>query len=119
MATNNLNDLSQREYFERIGRGVVAGQEKRRQTNAKMHDTWLAEGKQYKTVRETLDVSQAKISNAINADKSVIRRFERGLYIRRRPVVTAAYELALENISLKRLNVVSSLSVSKKDEIAL
>ena len=113
MATNNLNDLSQREYFERIGRGVVAGQEKRRQTNAKMHDTWLAEGKPYKTVRETLDISQAKISNSINADKSVIRR-----YVKRRPVVTAAYKLALENISLKRLNIVSSLSVSKKDEIA-
>ena len=118
MAENNLNDFSPREYFEKIGRGVVAGQEKRRQLNAQMHDTWHAEGQHYKTVREKLSISQSEVSNAIKADESVIRRFENGLYVKRRPVVKAAYKLALENISLKRLNVVSSLSGGEKDELA-
>ena len=114
MSTNNLND-SQREYFEKIGKGVVAAQEKRRQLNAQMHETWLAEGQQHKTVREKTNISQSEISRAIGADESVIRRFEQGLYVKRRPVITASYKLALENISLKRLNIVSSLLVSKKD----
>lgn len=116
MAKNNLNDLSDREYYESIGRRVVASQEKRRQINNQMHNAWLAEGQQHKTVRENLAISQAEISKAIKADESVIRRFERGLFVKRRPVIKAAYTLALENICLKRLNTVSSLIATKKDD---
>ena len=116
MAKNNLNDLSDKEYYESIGRRVVASQEKRRQINDQMHNAWLAEGQQHKTVRENVAISQTEISKAINADESVIRRFERGLFVKRRPVIKAAYEIAIENICLKRLNIISSLIVSKKDD---
>lgn len=106
MPKNNLNDLSTSEYFEKIGRGVVAGQERQRQFNAQMHNVWLAEGRQLKAARENANISQSEVAKNIGVDTSVIRRLERGLYVKRRPAIKAAYKLALEAVNLRRLNCV-------------
>lgn len=109
MSKNVTNEMSEQERCEIIGRRVLANQEKRRQRNAEMYNTWLAEGQQFKTAREQADISQVEVSKAIGADESVIRRFETGLFVKRRPVIKASYSLALEAITLRRLNVVSAL----------
>lgn len=109
MSKNVTNEMSEQERCEIIGRRVLANQEKRRQRNAEMYNTWLAEGQQFKTAREQADISQVEVSKAIGADESVIRRFETGLFVMRRPVIKASYVLALEAITLRRLNVVSAL----------
>ena len=109
MAKNVTNEISEQELYENIGRRVLASQEKRRQRNAQMYNTWLAEGQQFKLAREQVAISQVEVSKAIGADESVIRRFETGLFVKRRPVIKASYSLALEAITLRRLNVVSAL----------
>lgn len=109
MAKNTINDMSEQELCETIGRRVLANQEKRRQRNSQMYNTWLAEGQQFKSAREQVAISQAEVSKAIKADESVIRRFENGLFVMRRPVIKAAYTLALENITLRRLNIINAL----------
>lgn len=109
MSKNVTNEMSEQERCEIIGRRVLANQEKRRQRNAEMYNTWLAEGQQFKTAREQADISQVEVSKAIGADESVIRRFETGLFVMRRPVIKASYVLALEAITLRRLNIVSAL----------
>lgn len=109
MSKNVTNEMSEQERCEIIGRRVLANQEKRRQRNAEMYNTWLAEGQQFKTAREQADISQVEVSKAIGADESVIRRFEIGLFVMRRPVIKASYVLALEAITLRRLNTINAL----------
>ena len=109
MSKKNVNEVSERERCEIIGRRVLANQEKRRQRNAEMYNTWLAEGQQFKTAREQADISQVEVSKAIGANESVIRRFETGLFVMRRPVIKASYVLALEAITLRRLNIINAL----------
>lgn len=115
MANNDLNNMPQQERYEQIGRRVIANQEARRQINSQMFPVWHAEGQSFKLVRENANISQAEISKAIGADESVIRRFEKGLFVKRRPVIKATYGLALETISLRRLNVIHSLVTNKHD----
>ena len=109
MAKNAINDMSEQELYETIGRRVIANQEKRRQRNSQMYNAWLAEGQQFKSTREQVAISQAEVSKAIGADESVIRRFENGLFVMRRPVIKASYVLALEAITLRRLNIINAL----------
>lgn len=109
MSKNVINEMSEQERCEIIGRRVLANQEKRRQRNAQMYNTWLAEGQQFKLAREQADISQVEVSKAIRADESVIRRFETGLFVMRRPVIKASYVLALEAITLRRLNIINAL----------
>lgn len=118
MINNDSINMSQQERYEQIGRSVIAKQEARRQTNAQMFPIWHAEGQSFKLVRENANISQAEISKAIGADESVIRRFENGLFVKRRPVIKATYGLALETISLRRLNVIHSLVTNKHDVLS-
>lgn len=113
MAKNDLNNMPQQERYEQIGRSVIANQEARRQTNAQMFPVWHAEGQSFKLVREKANISQSEISRAIGADESVIRRFEQGLFVKRRPVIKASYSLALETITLRRLQFIHSLVTNR------
>lgn len=116
MPKNNLNDLSTSEYFEKIGKAVIAAQERRRQINAQMHSAWLAEGRQLKATRKTANISQSEIAKNIGVDTSVIRRLERGFYVKRRPAIKAAYKLALEAVNLRRLNSVYTTIMLRPDD---
>lgn len=102
--------MTEQELNEYVGRRVRENQEKQRQKKSQMATTWLSEGQQFKTAREKSLISQAEVSKNIGADESVIRRFENGLYVKRRPVIKATYQLALETILLRRLNVVKALT---------
>lgn len=97
---------------EYIGSRVRISQEEHRRRSETMYPTWLSEGQKFKATREHSAISQAEVSKNIGADESVIRRFENGLYVKRRPVIKASYKLALEIISRRRLNIVEALTTN-------
>lgn len=102
-------DFNARDAY--IGSRVRLHQEEQRRHNEAMYPVWKNEGQLFKAAREHSAISQVEISQNIGADESVIRRFERGLYVKRRPVVQASYKLALETINRRRLSFIEALPV--------
>ncbi len=86
----------------RIGRSILAGQEKRKRENKENAFRWKKFGAKMLTLRKTLKVSRDCISKVIGVSVPVIIRLEKGYPIRRRNLVEHAYQTALNYIYLDR-----------------
>lgn len=66
------------------------------------HIEWETKGKYYREQRQKLGISQKLIAESTQCSDKTIRRFEKGLPVQRRPLLEAAYDLAIKYIPLKR-----------------
>ena len=82
-----------------IGQRVRENQERRRVRNQEKYPEWLAEGQRFGRQRETIGISKKKLSKRMGVDVSVVDRFEKGLYIKRRSMFRSSYLSHLENIA--------------------
>lgn len=71
-----------------------------------MRPSWLAEGRNFRKVREDLKVSRRELSTYIGISDQVIAKFENGQSIRSRTMLKHSYKTSLQLIQLKRNNFV-------------
>lgn len=92
--------MSNKEEF--IGQKIIENQDAQREHNKKMHDDWLREGETLRNARLALQIGLKEISKQMGCCDKTIRRFERGLPVKRRPLVLNGYKTALKYITLAR-----------------
>ena len=95
-----------------IGQRVRENQERRRVRNQEKYPEWLAEGQLFRRQREVMGISKKKLSKHMSVDVSVVDRFEKGLYIKRRSMFKSSYVSHLDNIAKNYREGVENL---KKD----
>ncbi len=94
---------------EELGAKVKAAHQKHLQHIEVMTPTWQAEGRDFRNVRENLNISRRELSKHIGISDQVIAKFEKGLSVRSRNMLKHSYSTSLELIQLRRNNFVDSI----------
>ena len=85
-----------------IGKRVLASQERHRKYVEEHTKEWQDIGTKLRNARDSLNVSRRQMRSLIGISEATIARFERGLPIKARKIVEAAYRNALRLIQLQR-----------------
>ena len=85
-----------------IGKRVLASQERHRKYVEEHTKEWQDTGAKLRNARDSLHVSRSQMRTLIKISEATIARLERGLPIKARQIVEAAYCNALRLIQLQR-----------------
>jgi len=92
-----------------LGAKVKIAHQKHLDYVEEMTPTWQAEGAELRKVREDLNISRHELSQYIGVCDQVIAKFEKGLSVRSRNMLSQSFKTSLELIQLKRNNSVDSI----------
>ena len=95
--------------FEEIGRRVFASRERKVVYIEENIERWRLEGRLLHEIRKKLRLSREKMSQYIGCADSVLKRFEEGLYIKRRKVIFNSYVTALKYIVTRDMSAINGL----------
>ncbi len=87
---------------EELGARVKAAHIKHLERVEQQTPLWKITGKQFKNVRQSLNITQKQISNCVGISSQVIAKFEKGEPVRSRNMLEQSYKTALEFIQFKR-----------------
>ena len=107
------------EELQEIGKNVVLFQEEKKKYAKKHYIEWFKDGQRFRLARKILRVSLSLIAKRVGCSLGPIQRFERGLSIKRRNVVRAAYYQALRVIYLEQLIALSNANQKPPQDIIL
>lgn len=94
-----------------IGGRVMENMEARNAWKEQMRPLWIREGQRLRELREKLDIPRCHIAKKIHVSDGVLYRLERGDAIKRRPLVFAAYQTAIELFLSKRELAIKSFMI--------
>ena len=92
-----------------IGRRVLASQERYRKYVEEHTKEWQDTGTKLRNARDSLNVSRSQMRTLIKISEATIARLERGLPIKARKIVEAAYGNALHLTQLQRQQALTAI----------
>lgn len=104
-----MADLDDNKIALAIGLNVLAAQERQREFVATHFPIWKETGKKFRNARLILHISRKDMSSAIGISCKTLDRFEKGLNVKSRKILEAAYRTALQKVQLE--HHVAALSV--------